>query len=90
MMILINVNILDVVLDLIDMDFFSHPSCGTGRNYIIFGVDVSSSTKIDNKKSDILILRKGPTQGLEHTILQKKCIQLVLQGIIKIMFELSL
>ena len=50
MMILINVNILDVVLDLIDMDFFSHPSCGTGRNYIIFGVDVSSSTKIDNKK----------------------------------------
>ena len=50
MMILINVNILDVVLDLIDMDFFSDPSCGTGRNYIIFGVDVSSSTKIDNKK----------------------------------------
>ena len=29
--------------------FFSHPSGGTGRNKIIFGVDMSSSTKIDNK-----------------------------------------
>ena len=48
--------------------FFSHPSDGTGRNVIIFGVDMSSSTKIDNKKKDILILCKGPTQGLEHTL----------------------
>ena len=30
--------------------FFSHPSGGTGRNVIIFGVDMSSSTKIDNRK----------------------------------------
>ena len=29
---------------------------------------MSSSTKIDNKKKDILILGKGPTQGLEHTL----------------------
>ena len=28
--------------------FFSHPSGGTGRNVIIFGVDMSSSAKIDN------------------------------------------
>ena len=28
---------------------------------------MSSSTKIDNRKKDILILGKGPTQGLEHT-----------------------
>ena len=28
---------------------------------------MSSSSKIDNRKKDILILRKGPTQGLEHT-----------------------
>ena len=27
-----------------------------GRNVIIFGVDVSSSSHIDNKKKDILIL----------------------------------
>ena len=57
-----------MVLDLIDMDFFSHPSGGTGRNVIIFGVDVSSSTRIDNRKKDILILAKGPTQGLEDTL----------------------
>ena len=29
---------------------------------------MSSSTKIDNKKKDILILGKGPTQGLGHTL----------------------
>ena len=51
--------------------FFSHPSDGTGRNVIIFGVDMISSTKIDNKKNDILILCKGPTQGLEHTLFAK-------------------
>ena len=28
--------------------FFSHPGGGTGRNVIIFGVDMSSSSKIDN------------------------------------------
>ena len=29
---------------------FSHPSSGDGQNVTIFGVDVSSSTKIDNRK----------------------------------------
>ena len=51
-------------LDLIEKDFFSHPSGGTGKNVIIFGVDMSFSTKIDNRKKAILILGKGPTQGL--------------------------
>ena len=51
---------------------FSHPPGGTGRNVIIFGVDMSSSTKIDNSKKDILILGKGPTQGLEHTLSAEK------------------
>ena len=37
-------------LDLIDMDFFSHPSGGSGRNVIIFGVDMSSSTKVNSSK----------------------------------------
>ena len=45
---------------------YSHPSGGTGRNVIIFCVDTSSSTKIDNRNNDILILDKGPIQGLEH------------------------
>ena len=38
--------------------YFSHPSSGTGRNVIIFRVDMSSSSKIDNKGKDILILGK--------------------------------
>ena len=33
---------------------------------------MSSSTKIDNKKKDILILGKVPTQGWEHTLSAEK------------------
>ena len=33
-----------------------------GRNVIIFGVDMSSSPHIDNKKKDISVPGKGPTQ----------------------------
>ena len=64
---------------------FSFPGTGLGRNVIIFGVDMSSSTKIDNRKKDILILGKGPTQGLVYAVLKvmKKCIQLILQSTIK-------
>ena len=40
----------------------SFPGTGLGRNIIIFGVDMSSSTKTDNRKIDILILGKGPKQ----------------------------
>ena len=32
-----------------------------GKRVIIFVVDISSSTKIDNRKKDISILLKGPT-----------------------------
>ena len=38
-----------------------------GKYVIIFGVDVSSSTKIDNRKKDTLILGIWTTQELEHT-----------------------
>ena len=48
--------------------FCSQPSGGSGRNEIIFGVDMSSSTKIDSRKKYILILGKGLTQGLKHTL----------------------
>ena len=34
---------------------------------MIFGVDMSSSSHIDNKKKDIIILWKGLTQGLDNT-----------------------
>ena len=49
--------------------FFSDPS---GGNVIIFGVGMSSSTKIDNRKTDILNLGKNPTQGFEHTLSAEK------------------
>ena len=38
------------------------------RNVIIFGVDMSSFSHIDNKQKDILVLGKSPTKGLEHTL----------------------
>ena len=36
---------------------------GVGRNEIIFGVDMSLSTKIDNRKKDVLILLKRSNAG---------------------------
>ena len=33
---------------------------------------MNSSTKIDNRKKETLILGKGPTQGLEHTMCAEK------------------
>ena len=33
---------------------------------------MSSSTKTDNNKEDILILGKGPTKGSEHTLSAEK------------------
>ena len=49
--------------DSLEEDFFSHLDGRTAKNEINFGVDMSSSTKIDNKKIDILILGKGLTPG---------------------------
>ena len=45
---------------------------GFGQNVLIFESDKSSSTHINNKKKDILVLGKGPTQGLEHTLTAEK------------------
>ena len=36
---------------------------------MIFGVDMSSSVNVDNKKKDTLILDEGPRQGLDDTTL---------------------
>ena len=33
---------------------------------------MSSSSHIDNKKKNVLVLGKGPTQGLEHTLAAEK------------------
>ena len=57
---------------------FSFPGIGLGRNVHFFGVDMSSSVHVNNKKKGILILGKSPRQGLEY-----KCIRLILQSTIK-------
>ena len=72
MLILTSINILDMELDLLDMSFFTDPSGGTGGNVIIFGIDLSSSTKIDNRKKHILIIGKGPAKRLEHRLSAEK------------------
>ena len=48
---------------------FSFPSGGFGYNVIIFGVEMSSSVHVDNKKNDILVLGEVPAQGLDDTTL---------------------
>ena len=52
---------------------FSFPvGVGFGQNVTIFGVDMTFSAHIDSKKKDILVLRRGPTQGLENTLTAEK------------------
>ena len=43
---------------------FSSPGLGWGRNVIIFGVNMSSSTKIDNRKKDVFIIMEQIVIGL--------------------------
>ena len=47
---------------------FLLPDVSMGKNAIIFGVNMSSSVHIVNKIKDV-ILGKGPTQGLDNTML---------------------
>ena len=69
---------------------FSFPGTGLGRNVIIFGVDMSSSTMIDSRKKDKLILRNGPMHGLEHTHSVEKFTRLILQKKQKVLFKFAL
>ena len=48
---------------------FSLSNGSMGKNVNIFGIDMSSSVQIDNKKKDILFLGKRSTQGLNNTML---------------------
>ena len=56
---------------------FSFPSGGFGQNILIFGVDMSSSAHIDNKKNYISSWKRS-TQRLQHILTAEKCIPLVL------------
>ena len=51
---------------------FSFPSGGFGQNVLIFSADMSISIHIDNKRKDILVLGRGPTQGSESTLTAEK------------------
>ena len=51
---------------------FSFRGGGLGENVLIFGADMSSSAHTDDKKKDILVLGKGPRQGLEHALTAEK------------------
>ena len=55
-----------------DIDKYGYSGYGFGQNVLIFGVDMSFSAHIDDKKKDILVLGIGPTQGLEHTLTVEK------------------
>ena len=61
---------------------FSLPTGGFGKSVIIFGVDMSSSVHIDNKKKYI-ILTKGSTQGLYDTKTDCRKKYSILQNIVK-------
>ena len=50
---------------------------------------MSSFAHIDNKKKDILVLGKGPTQGLEHTLTVEKMYSINFT-VTKILFEFAL
>ena len=75
---------------MVEKDFFSHPSEGTGGYVIVFGVDMRSSTKTDNRKKDILVLVKGPTQRLEHTLSTEKVYSINFTKKKKVLFKFAL
>ena len=45
---------------------------GFGRNCIVFGIGMSSSVDVDNKKKKNLILGVGPTKAIDTTTLIAK------------------
>ena len=51
---------------------FSFPGGRFGQIWSIYGADMSSSAHINDKKKDILVLGKRPTQGLEHRLTAEK------------------
>ena len=65
-----NILIKDMELDLILVLLFSIPNLYWGKNFVIFGVDMSSSVDTDNKNKDTLNLGKGSTQDLDDTTLR--------------------
>ena len=57
---------------------FSFSGGGFGENVLIFGVDMSSSSHIDNKKRHISSWKRTNTRTRKYFNRKKKCIQLIL------------
>ena len=57
---------------------FSIRNGRVGKNAIVFEVDMTSSVHIDNKKKDISIFGKGPTEGLDDTKLTTEAQYLIM------------
>ena len=51
---------------------------------------MSTSTRIDDKKKDILVLGKGPTQGLESALTAEKMYSINFTVTKKKLFKLTL
>ena len=45
------------------------------KNVVIFGVDNSSSSHIDNPKNNFLVLGEGPTEGIKVVLVMLKKVQ---------------
>ena len=69
---------------------FLFTSGGFGQNVLVFGADMSTSIHIDNKGKDILLLGRGPTQGLESTLTAEKMYSINFTVTKKKLFFLSL
>ena len=48
------------------------PSRGFGQNVLSFGADMSSSIHVGNREKHILVLGRGPTQGLGSILTVEK------------------
>ena len=59
-------------LDLKEEQPFHFLAVDLVKMYQLLGLDMSCSSHIDNQKKDILVLGKGPTQGLKHTLTAEK------------------
>ena len=56
---------------------FSFGTRGFGRNCIIFGADLSSSSHANNKKNNILVLGKDFVQGINDTTIYAEKLYLI-------------
>ena len=57
---------------------------------LIFGADMSTSVDIDNKKKDMVVVGRGPSQGLESTLTAEKIYSINFTVTKEILFKFAL